>query len=508
MDKSVNISLQDGSMLQNGRYRVVRMLGRGGFGITYLVIHTLFNRKFALKEFFPQDYCSRDGDTSHITVATVANHELVDRLKARFISEARNIAGLRHSNIVGIHDVFEENGTAYFVMDYIEGIPVDELVRQRGALPEGEALDIIKKVCGALDYLHGRKMIHYDVKPANIIMRESDAEPVLIDFGLSKQYNEKGHAKSTLLLGLSHGYSPLEQYLQDGVTSFAPTIDVYSAGATLYTLLSGRVPPEAPRLVGGPIEVPLNISPEIRRAVQWAMAADASDRCPTIKDFLQALESGSAPELGKRTDGGTVIVEGMPRPAAPPRAAREPKKPVGYQTGKVSDDYVIPKQPKFVANSEPRRSSGVPVWAFVIAAVVIVGLLLYIALRPSDNKAAADEEIYTEVERSSDMHEPGRPVDGRNVMSGEFHYAGADYGFELVFDYDSATGSVTNATYEATAYPGKSKMNDVRFSGNTITVSSSNTFIQASAHPGSSVYEGEMTRGDNVGTCTLVLKSF
>lgn len=295
MDFDYHINLKINSTLQNGKYEVLKVLGQGGFGITYLVRHTLLNKLFALKEFFPQDYCHRDETTSHITIVSQSNVEMVNRLRARFITEAQNIVKLRHPNIVGIHDVFEENDTAYYVMDYIDGESLDDLVNREGAMPENTAVEYATAIGGALDYIHRRHMTHLDVKPANIMLRRADGEPILIDFGLSKQYTEEGNARSTVLAGLSHGYSPLEQYAQDSSCIFTPKSDIYSLGATLYTMLTGRKPPEAPRLIGQSILLPENISTEVKQAVQWAMAPLKEDRCPSARDFINALNNRPSP---------------------------------------------------------------------------------------------------------------------------------------------------------------------------------------------------------------------
>ncbi|MCM1111333.1 MAG: hypothetical protein NC336_09000 [Clostridium sp.] len=113
-------NLSIGSTLQNGKYEIAKVLGQGGFGITYLAIHTFLDRKVAIKEFFPKDFCDRDETTSHVTLGTANTAELVSKLKAKFLKEAKNIARLNHPNIVSIQDIFEENNTAYYLMDYIE----------------------------------------------------------------------------------------------------------------------------------------------------------------------------------------------------------------------------------------------------------------------------------------------------------------------------------------------------------------------------------------------------
>lgn len=126
------LSLSIGSTLQNGKYEIVKVLGQGGFGITYLAVHTLLDKKVAIKEFFPKDFCDRDSDTSHITLGTSSSAGLVSKLRVKFVKEAKNIAKLNHPNIVPIQDIFEENNTAYYLMDYIEGESLGDIIKRMG----------------------------------------------------------------------------------------------------------------------------------------------------------------------------------------------------------------------------------------------------------------------------------------------------------------------------------------------------------------------------------------
>ena len=233
------MQLKENAILQSGKYRIIRVLGQGGFGITYLAQNTYLDKLVAIKEFFPKDFCGRD-NTSHLTLGTQNNAETVAKLKSRFLKEARNIAKLDHPGIVKIHDIFEENNTAYYVMDYIDGENLNELVKRSGPLSESKAIEYICKVGDALEYIHSRNMTHFDVKPANIVLRKSDDQPILIDFGLSKQYDAHGDATSTLMQGVSNGYSPIEAYNSQSQTSFSPKTDIYSLGATLYYLFKFR----------------------------------------------------------------------------------------------------------------------------------------------------------------------------------------------------------------------------------------------------------------------------
>lgn len=504
----MNINLNEGSTLQDGKYKIIRMLGKGGFGITYLARHSLFDKTFAIKEFFPQDYCNRESDTSHVSVATASNHDLVDRLRTRFISEARNIAELKHTNIIGIHDIFEENGTAYFVMDFIEGESLDDMVKRCGFLTENKAVGYIRKIAEALAYVHDRKMTHYDIKPANIMVRRSDDEPILIDFGLSKQYTEAGRQKSTFLVGLSHGYSPLEQYSEDTISTFSPQSDVYSLGATLYTLLTGRIPPDAPKLAGNAIELPENIKPELKQAVRWAMATQVSQRCPSAKTFINILDKAVQAPIAV-TDSGTVIANGSqhkqnhqaPYYVQPPQMAQRQNINPAANSG-----YSQSPQQDYAPHSQKveKKSSGIPSWSIITIAVVIIGILIC-ALIVTGNKEPAKPVDTLEQTETSTAGNSGLQ-DGLNTFSGQFMYNGVEYGFRLTLNYDSSTGTVSDAIYEPTDYYGPTKLTDASFSGNTLCVSDKSTNINAFAAPGSNVFEGTMIKGKHAGTCRLVLQ--
>ena len=283
------MQLKEGANLQGGKYRIVRLLGQGGFGITYLAENALLEKRVAIKEFFPKDFCGRDA-TSHLTLGTQNNADTVARLKERFVKEAKNIAKLDHPGIVRIHDIFEENNTAYYVMDYIEGESLSDIVKRSGPLSETKAVEYITKVGEALEYIHSRQMTHFDVKPANIMVRRSDDQPILIDFGLSKQYDTHGDATSTLMQAVSHGYSPIELYNLGSVTTFSPQTDVYSLGATLYYLLTGIVPPNASDLVEDRLSFPAAFPKNLQDAIEKAMSVSKSGRYKSIDFLINAIK--------------------------------------------------------------------------------------------------------------------------------------------------------------------------------------------------------------------------
>lgn len=296
MNNVNNNGLKPGALLRHNTYRIERILGQGGFGITYLATDLSLERYVAIKEFFPKDYCDREESTSHITVGTSSNVELVSRLKAKFLKEARNIAKFDHPGIIKIHTAFEENNTAYYVMDYIEGSNLNEIVKRSGALSESEAVNYITQVGDALDYIHKHNVNHLDIKPANIMIRKSDDRPILIDFGLSKQYDNEGNQTSTTPTGISHGYAPMEQYKVGGVSEFSPQTDVYSLAATLFFLISGKIPPHATDLIEENITFPAGFPTNLQKTISKAMSSARKGRHESVAKFISEITLGEEPE--------------------------------------------------------------------------------------------------------------------------------------------------------------------------------------------------------------------
>ena len=284
------MDLTPGSLLERGKYRIISALGRGGFGITYLAEQVMAKRKVCIKEFFPKDYYTRGDDTRSLTLASQGFAVSMNRYKEKFVKEAQTIAALDHHNIIPIYDVFEENNTAYYVMEYIDGESLSDVIKRRGALSESEAVDYICQAGSALEYLHDRRIMHLDVKPGNMMLRRKDNRVVLIDFGLSKHYDEQsGEATSTTPVGVSHGYAPMEQYKQGGVSTFSPETDIYSLGATLYALVVGRAPAEAATLITESIDFPQHVSSLLRNAIIAAMAPSPKQRPASVREFLAML---------------------------------------------------------------------------------------------------------------------------------------------------------------------------------------------------------------------------
>ncbi len=289
------MQLKPGTFLQGNRYRIISTLGNGGFGITYLAEQTMTERKVCIKEFFPKSLLARESDSSSVRVLS---NEFVDdsaRFKAKFIKEAKTIASLDHPNIILIYDSFEENDTAYYVMEYIEGESLSSIVKRRGALSETEAIGYIRAVADALGHIHEHRIMHLDIKPGNIMLRKRDSRAILIDFGLSKHYDDQsGEATSTTPVGVSHGYAPMEQYKRGGVNEFSPETDIYSLGATFYYLVTGTTPPDAADIADeGLPSLPMHLSSEVRLTIERAMAEKRKQRPHNIGEFLSILANAN-----------------------------------------------------------------------------------------------------------------------------------------------------------------------------------------------------------------------
>lgn len=315
--------LQPNTFLYQGKYRILKSLGQGGFGITYLAEQMAGPdtavRKVAVKEFFMKDYCDRQGDQTQVTLGTQGNRDMVERYKQKFLKEARTIAQFQHPNIVQVYDVFMENNTAYYVMEYLDGQTLTDLVQAQGPMPEQVALPYFDKLISAVACIHDHQVNHLDIKPSNVMLR-SNGEPVLIDFGLAKNYDrESGGQTSTTPVGISEGFSPPEQYNAGGVSSFSPASDIYALGATFYYMLSGLVPTPSTNILNDGLQpLPSYISINVQTAVGAAMRLRRDDR-PNIQQLMSLLHPGQDDEdqVVQEVEGEVVSVEPMDGYSAP-----------------------------------------------------------------------------------------------------------------------------------------------------------------------------------------------
>lgn len=295
------MNLPSGTLLQNGRYQVMSKLGQGSFGITYLALVNLIGSlgsiptksKVAIKEFFMRDVNGRSGET----VTTGSKNGVFYDYKRRFIKEARTLSKLRHPNIVKVLDLFEENNTAYYVMEYLDGGSLDKLISDKNGLSVLESSQLIRQIASALDYMHSHKMLHLDLKPANVMLNKK-GDAVLIDFGLTKEFDENGFPESSTKVGHgTPGYAPIEQSNYQVGQGFPVTMDIYALGATLYKMLSGKRPPNASDILNEGVEI-LNLqfiqNSKVEDAISKAMNPLKNKRFQSVNDFVCALPISSS----------------------------------------------------------------------------------------------------------------------------------------------------------------------------------------------------------------------
>lgn len=264
-------------------YKILKVLGNGGFGITYLVRDTMLKRKVVLKENFPSSYAYRDPFTGRVIPNNEHDAESFQWTLSNFLNEARVLAQLDSPGIVRVLSVFECNGTAYFSMDYVQGLPLDYLGEQQllvgNCYSESKLRGLLVNILQILDYLHKKGICHRDIKPGNILLTQEGA-PVLIDFGASR-HMESNHTQTVLA---THGFSSPEQAL--GRKDMGPWSDLYSLGATFYSLLKGVAPPRGEeRLLNDTIQ---------------PLAASASLSANYSKIFLRTIDKALSPRVEDR----------------------------------------------------------------------------------------------------------------------------------------------------------------------------------------------------------------
>ena len=355
-------ALLPGTVLRGKKnsYRIDRVLGQGTFGITYLAYTTVTVEgdlgklqteiQVAVKEFFMSDINGREGSS----VTTGGSGELFDRYRHKFAREASNLAKLKHCGIVKVIETFEANGTSYYAMEYCGGGSLDALIANRGGLPEGDALRYFGQIAEALSYMHSQRMLHLDLKPGNVMLR-TDGEAVLIDFGLSKQFNDKGEPESsTTIGGGTPGYAPIEQanYREDSGGKLPVTMDVYALGGTLYKMLTGERPPVASDVMNNELpEQPLRdhgVSDDVIAAIHRAMQPKSRDRYQTVAAFAAALDCASeaTEAVDREEEPEVMLVDDGRQPVAEPQPHTPAAEPARANQGQQQNEYPEPEQPR------------------------------------------------------------------------------------------------------------------------------------------------------------------
>ncbi len=304
-------------------YRVRRVLGRGGFGVTYLAADEHDGGQVAVKEYFPVE-CAVRQDDQRVVASLGDDHEDTFRWGLeRFRDEGRVLARFSHPNIVRVIGDFEAHGTHYIVMAYVDGETLSTRLTREGPLDEKRSLALVLPIVDGLEQVHAAGYLHRDIKPSNIVIG-ADGAPVLLDFGAARR--ALGDRTRSLTAVVSDGYAPLEQYARD--SRQGPWTDIYALGAVLYRCLTNRPVPEAPARASGDELVPATeaspyrLSPGLSDALDAALAVRAADRPPTLAVWRQMFGRSrhgvvQRPMAAARDDGTPPDSDGTVAGAAP-----------------------------------------------------------------------------------------------------------------------------------------------------------------------------------------------
>lgn len=302
LTKTYSRELNVGTIIQN--YEIIEILGAGGFGVTYLAQDTFLGRYVVLKENFPSHCAHRDPLSGRIVPNNKFDVPHYNWALKSFINEARTLAGLSHPNIVRILSIFESNDTAYFAMDYIEGLSLDYLADKKKlsgqSYTESELTKILSDILSALSYIHAKGIIHKDIKPANILVNRP-GQIHLIDFGAAREVA----GKHTTTVTASHGFSSPEQSL--GMSNLGAWTDLYSLGATMFLLLTGRAPHRAESRIMKDEEILLSSNAELKKhysqaflkSIDKALSPKVEKRFQTAEEWLAVLPS---------TTGASIVI--------------------------------------------------------------------------------------------------------------------------------------------------------------------------------------------------------
>ncbi|MDR3142225.1 MAG: serine/threonine protein kinase [Tannerellaceae bacterium] len=373
------MNLPTGHCLQNRKYQLLHVVGQGGFGITYKgILYTEVKGPLgkiktevpiSIKEYFFKDYCYRIADTCAVGIHSETGRQLFDKFREKLIKEAKILSDVHHPYIVNVLDVFEENNTAYIAMEYIEGHSLKDILEKKGILPEEKVLKYIRQIGQALQFVHDKNILHLDIKPSNILIDKND-NARLIDFGVSKRYDVENRETSTTMLTLSKGFASIEQYDNEGTQVFSPCPDIYSLGATMYNLLTGKIPTEsilrATRPLKNPSERNPAITPKTEEVVLKAMQISPADRFQTMAEMMEALDMPLPPvedikkgdtsrDISDENDDDTIVL-------SPPE-----------QTGGTDDEQTIvnhnPPLPEQAAEKKKKKKT------WIIALICIFALI-------------------------------------------------------------------------------------------------------------------------------------
>ena len=331
MTATVPNALAAGYTLQE--YRIERVLGVGGFGLTYLATDANLNLRVAIKEYLPDEIAARGADNS-ITPRSPDTAETFDWGKRRFLDESRTVASFRHPNIMRVMRFFEANGTAYMVMEFVEGAALTDWMKTRRPLAQAQAAALIEPLLDGLAVVHKAGFLHRDIKPGNIYVRE-DGSPVLLDFGSARQRT------GDLTTIVSPGFAPFEQYHEKG--NQGPWSDIYALGGVLYWMITGRKPHDAAaRVRTDTMPSALQTAdrglyrPEFLAAIDWALAPHEEQRPQSAGEWREALAGTGLASTARPVEKTEVLARTAAAPAFDPELLKKLEGALAQHLGPIA----------------------------------------------------------------------------------------------------------------------------------------------------------------------------
>ena len=372
--------LQPNTTLQGGKYRIERVLGQGGFGNTYVGYNTEFEETVAIKEFFMKGVTERNANSTTVSVSNSENVDSFLQQKEKFKKEARRLRQLDNPHIVKVHDLFEENGTAYYVMDYVDGENLSERLKRTGRpMTESEVRLMFPQILDALKAVHDAKIWHLDLKPANIML-EKGGNIKLIDFGASKQLNaQKGGAIASTAISYTNGFAPREQ-MEQNYDKFGPWTDLYALGATLYNLLTNQRPP-LPTDIDDDMSddkhlaLPMpNVSDKMKQLILWLMKTNRMQRPKTVKDIKDIQMDNKFDRVEKTMQTSKEFITSEETRVAGKESSQPAPQP--FLADEISRTVDVSQQADFEDNKEKRKSDKAILAVFFVILLAIILMLL------------------------------------------------------------------------------------------------------------------------------------
>lgn len=393
--------LRVGTIL-HGTYRVDGYLASGGFGNTYVATNIQFGERYAIKEFFLKGVTERDENTTTISVSNQENAATFEAQRDKFKKEAVRLRKLSSPHIVCVHDLFEENGTAYYVMDFVDGENLRDYLKKIGhPLDEATVWQVFDQVLDALEVVHSHGLFHLDLKPANLMMDQQGGVK-LIDFGASKQMKAGSGATTSTAVSYTNGYAPREQ-MEQALDKFGPWTDFYALGATLYFLLTDQKPPLPSDIDDDmtddkheALAMPDSISDRLRRMVLWLMATDRRKRPQSVADIRSVLNQKAEnkpddPAKGEEGDDVTIVLpkSDQDKVSDDPAANGDPST---TDNPSAADDETEIVQDDSSVEEEEKKSSKWK-WILVVLIFAVIGFFgAKYFLSPGQDTAPASQE--------------------------------------------------------------------------------------------------------------------